>query len=149
MSGRVLLALAAGLLLGAVLGVYVGAPWIGPGAAGEPVLVEARLPLRSEGLVIPFTVPASSSVRVDLDLPAMLESDVVVGPLYLALRPAVVLEPEPREDRTHHITGCETAPFVETFEKPGAYAVRVPPIPTAMGMESEMFVTVRITRVAD
>lgn len=136
-----------GILVGCVLLIPL-VLWERSGAAESIVLVDARLPLRSEGLVIPFTVATDTTVRVDLHLPAMLDSDVVVGPLYLALRPELVLEPEPREDRVHHIHGCETAPFEETFAKPGSYAIRIPSIPTAMGMESEMFVEVRITAPA-
>ncbi len=132
-----------GGLVGALLTISV--PLLGMQSAAEAPLVDARLPLRSEGVVVPFTLSKPGRVTFKVELPAMLESDVVVGPLYVALRPHVVLEPEEREDRSHAIHGCETAPFSETFKKAGAYALRVPSIPTAMGMESEMFVNVRIT----
>ena len=136
-------------LVGVLVGLLLWLPWSLPAPErptdGARVLVDARLPLRSEGLVIPFTVAAGTTVAIDLDLPAMLECQATVGPLYLALRPEPILEPEPREERTHRFHGCETPVFEETFRKAGAYAIRIPPIPTAMGMESEMFVDVRVT----
>ena len=134
--------------VGIVVGLLLWLPWMLMGdGAGDSVLVDARLPLRSEGLVIPFTVAANTTVEVDLDLPAMLDCKASIGPLYLAMRPDVILEPELREDRERTFTGCETPIFRETFAKPGIYAIRIPSIPTAMGMESEMFVDVRITKI--
>ena len=134
--------------VGIVVGLLLWLPWMLMGdGAGDSVLVDARLPLRSEGLVIPFTVGAKTTVEIDLDLPAMLDCKASIGPLYLAMRPDVILEPEPREDRERTFTGCETPIFHETFIKPGVYAIRIPSIPTAMGMESEMFVDVRITKI--
>jgi hypothetical protein len=144
---RTWLAFLIGGLVGALLTISV--PLLTMQAATDAPLVDARLPLRSEGLVVPFTLSAPGRVTIHVELPAMLESDVAVGPLYVALRPHLVLEPEEREDRTHAINGCQTAAFTETFKKPGAYALRIPPIPTAMGMESEMFANVRITVVGE
>lgn len=142
---RMYVAFAAGIAVGLLLWL----PWWLGGPEGgrrpEHVLVDARLPLRSEGLVIPFTVAAGTTVAIDLDLPAMLECKASLGPLYLALRPEPILEPEPHEDRVQHFEGCETPVVEHTFAKAGSYAIRIPPIPTAMGMESEMFVDVRIT----
>lgn len=138
-------------VVGIVVGLLLWLPWMlmGDTEDVDAVLVDARLPLRSEGLVIPFTVAANTTVEIDLDLPAMLDCKASIGPLYLAMRPDVILEPELREDRERVFTGCETPIFRETFVKPGVYAIRIPSIPTAMGMESEMFVDVRIVRVTE
>lgn len=138
--------------IGILVGLLLWLPWVlvgTPSGAAETVLVDARLPLRSEGLVIPFTVGADTTVEIDLDLPAMLACEATIGPLYLALRPDVILEPDVREDRKREFVGCETPVFRETFAKAGTYAIRIPSIPTAMGMESEMFVDVRITQVVE
>ncbi|MDA1193928.1 MAG: hypothetical protein O2894_01975 [Planctomycetota bacterium] len=136
-----------------VLGIVVGCVLLLPlvflsKAAPAPALADIRLPLRSEGVVVPFTLSAPGTVRITVKLPAMLEADVAIGPLYVAQRPGTVLEPEPREDRVHRIAGSTAAAIVERFDRAGAYAVRVPSIPTAMGMESEMFVEVSV-RSAD
>ena len=151
-KGRMRRAMYRAFFVGIVVGLLLWLPWVligEPEAPAETVLVEARLPLRSEGLVIPFTVGANTTVAIDVDLPAMLDCKATIGPLYMALRPELILEPEPREDRERTFQGCETPVFEETFAKPGTYAIRIPSIPTAMGMESEMFVDVKITKVGD
>lgn len=140
------------LLLAAMVGVAVGllvAPWVGlvPTCVCEPALVDTRLPLRGEGVVVPFTVAAGSTVRMEVELPAMLAAEARIGPLYVAKRPDVVMEPEAREDQVWALSGGETPARTETFAKAGAYAIRIPSIPTAMGMEEQMWVTVRVTQV--
>lgn len=144
---RLGLAFVLGLLLGGVLGAAFGTPFLPAAARVERVLVDARLPLRGEGVVIPFTVDAGATVRMEVHLPEMLEGEAQVGPLYLAMRPDPVLEPEPREDHAWSLTGCETPARTQTFAKAGTYAIRIPSIPTAMGMEDKMWVTARIVQV--
>ena len=135
------------LTLGAVLGWALSERLAGDRAGnstGELVLVDATLPLRSEGAFFPFTLQGPSDVRVSVHLPEMLDGDIAVGPLYAAMRPTLIYETEAREDVRYPVHGCSTEPLTHRFEKPGAYAVRIPPIPTAMGMESKMFVTVEV-----
>jgi hypothetical protein len=105
--------------------------------------VDASQPLRAAGAFFPFTLAGPAQVRVEVVLPSMLEGEVVVGPLYAATRPELVYEPDAGEDRSFHVKGCHDRPWVGRFEHGGAYAVRVPPIPTAMG-QAETVVQVRV-----
>jgi hypothetical protein len=132
------------------LGAGIGTGWflaVRTRPVPEPrrVLVDTTLRLRSEGAFFPFTLDGPAAVTVEVHLPEMLEAEVALGPLYAAMRPELVYEPDAEEDVRFPVRGCSTPPFSHRLEKAGPYAVRVPPIPTAMGMESEMFVSVRVT----
>ena len=109
--------------------------------AAAPVLVDATLPMGPGGAAFAFTVTEPMSVDVQVELPMELEGQAVIGPLYAAMRPHLVYEPDAEEDRAFFVKGCSGAPQMFELPKAGMYAVRIAPIPTAMG---EMAPRVRV-----
>ena len=109
--------------------------------AAAPVLVDATLPMGPGGAAFAFTVAEPMSVDVQVELPMELVGQAIIGPLYAAMRPHLVYEPDAAEDRVFSVEGCSGAPQTFELAKAGMYAVRIPAIPTAMG---EMPPSVRV-----
>jgi hypothetical protein len=118
----------------------IGIALIGlPGGCGgtrgpqTSVLVDVTLPMGPEGVAYAFTIGEAMRVDVRVDLPCTLEGTAVIGPLYGAMRPHLVYEPDGEEDQGFAVKGSPGS--IHSFELPkaGMYAVRIAGIPTAMG----------------
>jgi len=150
MQPRSLPALFVALFVGLVVGVVVGL-LVGGGAQGvagldlfgsaEPApaeaMVDAALPLRSEGTTYAFTVAKPGPVQLTVQLPqgCQHDADVSLSPVFVAMRPGIVYEPDERPE--HRIKVPATGMRDERIElhHAGAYVLRIEPIPMAMGNE--------------
>lgn len=123
------------------------------GACGEPEapagpLLDARLPVTSEGAVFAFTVEERTDVRLWVRLEGCCDTtkgEAMLTRLLPAKRPKLVYEPEVDEAL---VLGIGVAPAQSepwTLEHPGVYAVSIPSIPIAMG-EGAPIAHVRVIR---
>ena len=117
---------------------------------GDFTILDAERILRSEGTDFMFTAPAPGQVEVLVALSANCSSEATVriGPLRTALRPDVVYEPELEPEHTLRVR-AQAEPRVLTLAEPGPYAVRLDPVPMAMGNDgapSTVRVIVRLLR---
>ncbi len=121
-----------------IVGALVVAFSDGLFSAGLPrKLLDAELPLRSEGTTWTCTVDEPGVVMLVVDMPAGCTKDgrLSVSPLYLALRPDPVYEPgrEPEHALVIPHGGLASTPV--ELARAGAYVLRLDPIPMAMGNE--------------
>ncbi len=127
------------LALGAV-GVLTGSwPWQAKCAAAP--LLDVFVELRSEGAEVAFT-PSAGAVHLTIELPMDLRGTIEVGPLQPAGRVAEAWRIDPDRRTEHAIVGRTS---LDVSVLPGrAHAVRILPIPMAMGAEQMPRVHVRI-----
>jgi len=119
-------------------------------ATGEvPALLDVTLPMGPEGVAFPFTLNAPTSVDVRVDLPNMMQGQAAIGPLYAAMRPHLVYEPDATEDEVFAVKGSPGAWHRVELKKAGMYAVRIASIPTAMGEMTPMIHVVVKARSVD
>ena len=108
------------------------------GTGAVPALLDVTLPMGTEGVAFAFTIDTPMSVDVRVDLPKMMEGQVAVGPLYAAMRPHLVYEPDAADDQVFSVMGSPGTWHGVELKKPGMYAVRLAGIPTAMGEMTPM-----------
>jgi hypothetical protein len=105
--------------------------------AREVTLLDASLPLRSEGTTWTFTADRPGAVTLVVVMPAGCTKDgrLWVHPLHLALRPDPVYEPDPEPEHVIDVPAAGLGPTRLELRRPGAYVVRMEPIPMAMAHE--------------
>ncbi len=139
MSPALWLVLLVGILAGAVGGAAAGLDLFGSkrAAPSEGWLLDAELVLRSEGTTYAFTVAEPGPVRVTIRLPrdCQHDADVSLTPVYVAMRPGLVYEPDAKPEHRLKVpaTGLRDARL--ELHHAGAYVLRIEPIPMAMGNE--------------
>ena len=131
------------VILGLVGLLAAGAVWIlgggldGFGSAPVTKYLDADLILRSEGTTYTFTIDAPGAVLLVVDMPEDCKQDgsVSISPLFVALRPDPVYEPD---EVPEHVIAIPRGGLPATrleLKRAGAYVLRMEPIPMAMGNE--------------
>jgi hypothetical protein len=138
-----LVLLALGVAGGFLLARYM------PTAGESPrrVLLDLRRPVDSMGALFAFTIAEPGVVRVHVGLERCCEDTearAAFGPLLPALRPHAVYEPDPALDTAFTVTPSAAPGRRFDLKKPGVYAVRIEPIPSAMGSEDEAIAAVKV-----
>lgn len=113
---------------------------------GELILDDLAL-LRTDGCEFTFMVRAPGRVRIEVALPAMKETGILVGPPGAATKRDAFYAPDPDlhwrfeakadGDMTRGI-------FERTLGQVGQYVIRVEPVPTAMEVEADPEVRARV-----
>jgi len=106
----------------------------GARGAQRASLVEHETPLRRDGAEFPFTVPAGVTVlEVAVDLPPGLEGGAEIGPLIPVGRLPGAWRIDPDRSTRLALGAGNAGPQRVPCRTPGAWMLRVEPIPMAMG----------------
>ena len=129
------------LMAAACLFVVLYSAWFalfGVGAVNPlAALVDASLPLRSEGTTWTFTVERPGAVTLVVEMPAGCEKDgrLSISPLYVAMRPDPIYEPDKEPEHSIDVPHSGLPSTRIELKRAGAYVLRMEPIPMAMAHE--------------
>lgn len=111
------------------------------GGRNEQHLVDGVFALRPDGLEVAFAIETPTTIECSIGLPTDTKATFTVARLLPAMQPNLVYV---QEDLSRHaIVGPSSVTRV-ALKTPGAYVLRIPPIPTAMEFEARK-IPVRVT----
>jgi len=137
-----------------LLGVGALAFWLAreaePPASHSPhgeLILDDLARLRTDGCEFAFLVRAPGKVRIEVTLPAMKETTILVGPPGSATKRDAFYAPEPELQWRFEAKAdgdVTRGVFERRLGQVGQYIIRVEPVPTAMEVEADPEVRARV-----